>query len=928
MNLLSLSFLACAAATFAKVVVNIPASDQLPKIARVDKPYTWSISPKTFTSSNGELEITAKSLPGWLSFDPSTRTFSGTPGADDEGNPDIVLLAKDGSSSTSDAFTICVTPYPPPTLRTPISEQFHDVAANSALSSVFSLSLKSALATSNPNVRIPPSWSFSIGFQETTYVAENAFFSDVLGADGSPLPSWMRYNRKAMTLNGVTPKEASLPTPYTLNLAFFASDQEGYSALSSPFDIVVARHELSQSASSLPTMNFTADAAFSINLQSPSDFMGLLVDDQPLHPRNISTLALDTSSCPWLTYNEVNRSLSGTPPSQARDCKLPASVATTFNQTIRTEVSIATVPSFFKASALPPVQLNEEGCIHFNLAEFYAKDGDIHGEDADVSMTCDPSALSNQFSFDKATGEVSGCISRGAIQEVMSCSFTAFSPLTHSTSHSTLPIAPPPSLHHKGSDNLPSQLSAVARKRLHLGLGITFGMIGGMCLIAAGLAAFRHCATVRDSALDLEANKKAWTEKDKKWYGIDSMRRKPSDNTSGYGSTEALPRNGLDLQDIFRPPPAVVRDTPGYGDLGHGPGLKPPSVAGSNVMSKREFLTKIRDTVRQVSDQYQRILQGGPARPVIGKPILATPPEARTSPGPIDESLSYTPSGIDSSLNSPSSSIADRSVPRRRADFAPPRSPDSDALLDAGGSRPGSYGSSGSLASAETHAAEAVVHTATRATSIRSVGLDTPQLPPATRPRIVPFTSSTRVPVPRIPTGSGKEGGKSRRIPSQKAQIVHDTEKSGSGDDLSLGIHYVRALGADQRTVGTNASMPTVSTNARSSFSSLESSHYDHSGPSMQRMLVRAEQKFHFRVPVFLEDSPTTYLQPRSLTARLASGLPLPKFLRADLRGKQQGSIEFYGTPGPDDIADYDVEIYSGEDKCVARVAVEVVARG
>ncbi|KAF4569762.1 hypothetical protein EYR40_008741 [Pleurotus pulmonarius] len=927
MKLLSLSFMACVAATFAKVVVNIPVSDQLPKIARVDKPYSWTISPNTFTSSNGELEIIAKSLPGWLSFDPVTRTFSGTPGADDEGTPGMVLLAKDASSSILDHFTLCVTPYPSPTLHTAISEQFANVEANTALSSVYGLSPKSALATSNPTIRIPPSWSFSIGFLETTYIAENDLFSYVLGVDGSPLPSWMWYNPNTMTLNGVTPKETNLPTPYTLRLSFFASDQEGYSALSSPFDIVVARHEFSQSASSLPTMNFTADTPFSINLQSPSDFMGLLIDNKPMHPGNISTLTLDTSSCPWLTYNEDNRSLSGTPPSQAHDCKLSASVATTFNQTIQTEVSIAAVPSFFKASALPPVQLQEDGCIHFNLAEFYAKDPDAHGEDADVSMTCDPSALSNQFTFDKASGEVSGCISRSVVQETMSCSFTAFSSLTHSTSHATLPIAPPPSLHHKGSDNLPSQLSAVARKRLHLGLGITFGLIGGMCLIAAGLAAVRHCATVRDSALDLEANKKAWSEKDKKWYGIDSMKRKPSDNTSGYGSTEALPRNGLDLQDIFRPPAAVVRDTPGYGDLSHGPGLKPPSVAGSNVMSKREFLTKIKDTVRQVSDQYQRILQGGPARPVIGKPILATP-ESRTSPDPIDESLSYTPSGIDSSLNSPSSSIADRSVPRRRADFAPPRSPDSDALLDPGGSRPGSYGSSGSLASAETHAAEAVVHTATRATSIHSVALDTPQLPPATRPRIVPFTSSTRVPVPRIPTGSGKEGGKSRRIPSQKAQIVHDTEKSGSGDDLSLGIHYVRALGADQRTVGTNASMPTVSTNARSSFSSLESSHYDHSGPSMQRMLVRAEQKFHFRVPVFLEDSPTTYLQPRSLTARLASGLPLPKFLRADLRGKQQGSIEFYGTPGPDDIADYDVEIYSGEDKCVARVAVEVVARG
>ncbi|RIW12981.1 tandem-95 repeat protein, partial [Algoriphagus lacus] len=49
------------------------------------------------------------SLPGWLSFDSSTRTFSGTPVNSDVGNLDIVVTASDElGASVSDTFTLIV----------------------------------------------------------------------------------------------------------------------------------------------------------------------------------------------------------------------------------------------------------------------------------------------------------------------------------------------------------------------------------------------------------------------------------------------------------------------------------------------------------------------------------------------------------------------------------------------------------------------------------------------------------------------------------------------------------------------------------------------------------------------------------------------------------------------------------------------------
>jgi VCBS repeat-containing protein len=47
-------------------------------------------------------------LPGWLSFDAATRTFSGTPANSDVGPIDIRITADDGSSTVTDTFTLTV----------------------------------------------------------------------------------------------------------------------------------------------------------------------------------------------------------------------------------------------------------------------------------------------------------------------------------------------------------------------------------------------------------------------------------------------------------------------------------------------------------------------------------------------------------------------------------------------------------------------------------------------------------------------------------------------------------------------------------------------------------------------------------------------------------------------------------------------------
>ncbi len=82
--------------------------------ADTDTAFSFTIPAGSFTDPNGDvLTYTAKltggaALPSWLSFNATTRTFSGTPDAGDEGTLSIVVTASDGSETASDTFSLVV----------------------------------------------------------------------------------------------------------------------------------------------------------------------------------------------------------------------------------------------------------------------------------------------------------------------------------------------------------------------------------------------------------------------------------------------------------------------------------------------------------------------------------------------------------------------------------------------------------------------------------------------------------------------------------------------------------------------------------------------------------------------------------------------------------------------------------------------------
>ena len=906
------------AAAAASVSVSNPPDSQLPPIAYINSPYSWVFAPRTFQSmKNASLIYSATSLPEWLSFDPVTRTLSGTPKPDDEGTHRIKVSATDPetSDSASTSFSLYVASRHPPVLSTPVSSQFKP--NNPSLASVFVLSDdNSALQrTKFPTLRIPPHWSFSIGFDGDTFTGPDIVGYDVLLEDGSPLPYWMNFNPNEITLTGVTPLPYELSAPY-LTLALHALDQSSFSSGSERFDVVITAHEVHMYSQGLPKINITSSDTLDVSLNSPTFVAGVFVDNAPLDLQDLVSLEIDVSPYDWLQYDERSRRLTGQP---SKDCStwdgadLSVVLTTTYNQSLHTQVKLACVPSYFPQDTLPAISAAPGRDVYFNLAPFCS------GSTQDVNLTASyvPAEASSFLHFDTASAILSGSIpSSGKLDySLVTVSFTAYSPLTHSTSHSSLPISLTTTGHEYPQPTTTPSFR-VSRRKLALGLGIALALSGGLLVLGLILAALRCLARPPDDALTGAAATQAMTESDRRWYGIGD-----GDQTEDRGDSA---EKGYDAHANGR-----------WGELGIGlsrtmtatSSNDERTLASPGQLSKGEFLGRLRSTVRKVSNRYR-----GARKSAIGRPVLvlsASDPRVLGTPA-IPALAGYEPmgySGIASSLHgSPSSSSGERSIPQRRADFAPPRVPAPVAAPITSGSLDSDVSLS-SDSSTRSHATEAVVQRATRARSIGGRRRQSRADNDGGRARVVPFTASRTPAAHDGETGPGSGIPPPARAPSLSASVMRVVAPSGGGgsaseaDELHVGLHYVRALGEDAR-------------DGSGSFSSVESSHPARSSigsggagrrSEVLRVLVRVGERFRFRLPVRAGASVG------GLTARRVSGELLPAFLYADLdvtRGdKHRDTVKFWGVPRADDVGNVHVGVYTANRECVAEAVIEVLIR-
>ncbi|WP_458765253.1 putative Ig domain-containing protein [Cupriavidus basilensis] len=198
-------------------IVSAPIADQS---ATEDALFRFVVPASAFTDADvGDvLKLTAtradgKALPGWLSFDAATRTFSGVPTNDDVGSISIKVIATDlAGASVSDVFDVNVAntndaPTPPNYIVAPRVTQGKE--------------LRFAV----------PANAFT-----DVYAGDQLTYRATL-ADGSALPAWLTFDARTRTFQG-TPSRAG-----KVSLRISATDLAGASA-SKVFDIIVITRTL------------------------------------------------------------------------------------------------------------------------------------------------------------------------------------------------------------------------------------------------------------------------------------------------------------------------------------------------------------------------------------------------------------------------------------------------------------------------------------------------------------------------------------------------------------------------------------------------------------------------------------------------------------------------------------------------------------
>ena len=279
--------------TFELEVVNVNDAPTLEdaianQVATEDEAFSFTLAEDTFADVDAGDSLTysatladGSSLPGWLSFDAETSTFSGTPVNENIGTLNVKVIAKDNDGETAtDTFELeVVNVNDAPTVKTAIANQ-------------------TAIEDSG----------FSFTFPENTF--KDVDIRDVLTytanlADGSELPSWLSFNAETRTFNG-TPVNENVGT---LSIKITATDNDGES-VSNTFDLeAININDTPTIENALVNQIATEDEAFSFTL-AENTFNDVDAGDSLTYSANLA----DGDELPsWLTFNADTRTFSGTP---------------------------------------------------------------------------------------------------------------------------------------------------------------------------------------------------------------------------------------------------------------------------------------------------------------------------------------------------------------------------------------------------------------------------------------------------------------------------------------------------------------------------------------------------------------------------------------------------------------------------------------
>lgn len=271
------------------VVVNPPGT----QVAGTGIPFTYTFNSNTFYDvDNDPLTYTSGLLPAFLTFNPTTRTFSGTPQSGDIGTYTIVLTAQASGGTISTTFTLSVL----------------DSANN------------------NPPVLIKqiPDLTTTSGTAFNTTIAPGTFI-DPQGLNltytatlegGAQLPTGLNFDPNTLTFSGI------VAVPQALRITVKVTDTSGLFAIDT-FTLTVLDGTKYPPVVLNPLSDEIASVGASFSKNVPQNTF------KDINQEELSITVMQSGGLPlpeWLKWDPVKLSFSGTPGSFDTDTYSPRKV--------------------------------------------------------------------------------------------------------------------------------------------------------------------------------------------------------------------------------------------------------------------------------------------------------------------------------------------------------------------------------------------------------------------------------------------------------------------------------------------------------------------------------------------------------------------------------------------------------------------------
>ncbi len=258
------------------VVVNPPGT----QVAGTGIPFSFAFNSNTFYDvDNDPLTYTTSLLPAFLTFNPATRTFSGTPQSSDTGTHNVVLTAQAAGGTVSTTFSLSVID-----------------SANSS---------PPVLIKQIPDLTIKSGNSFNTTIASGTFVDPqglNLTYTATLEG-GDPLPTGLNFDPSTLTFSGI------VAVPQALRITVKATDTSGAFAIDTfTLTVLDGTQYPPVVLNPLPDEIATVGAPFSMVV--PSNTF------KDINGEELSITVMQAGGTPlpaWLKWNPAKLTFSGTP---------------------------------------------------------------------------------------------------------------------------------------------------------------------------------------------------------------------------------------------------------------------------------------------------------------------------------------------------------------------------------------------------------------------------------------------------------------------------------------------------------------------------------------------------------------------------------------------------------------------------------------